>query len=178
MTGLENSLVIRDARKSDYGFLCDVFAQSHADHLELRSDLYRQDIGPVMSPFQFNMLMTLRDGRFTPSVVSRKFQRTYYAGIAALDGKPVGAVFAIAADRLNLSWSVFPSVASVENIAVLPEHRRQGIGAALLTRVFDWAREQGHPYCDAKVLSNNDASRALFAKAGFAPNFMFMGREL
>jgi GNAT superfamily N-acetyltransferase len=50
------------------------------------------------------------------------------------DGTAVGAVLA----------SVREGAAYIEEIDVLPEHGRRGVGARLLSTVADWARSQGY----------------------------------
>ena len=61
------------------------------------------------------------------------------------DDLPVGMVIA----------SVREGVVYVEEMDVLPEHGRRGLGARLLERVCAWAREQGY---SAVTLSTNEQS--------------------
>ena len=59
--------------------------------------------------------------------------------IAEAEGEPAGFCTAY----LELNSVRFGRRCWVEDLAVAPEHRSQGIGAGLLTAAKDWAREAG-----------------------------------
>ena len=54
------------------------------------------------------------------------------------------------------------------NLAVEPEGRRKGVGAALLTAAVDWARKSNSGTVWADPLGRFEAAAHLFRKAGFA----------
>lgn len=58
--------------------------------------------------------------------------------------------------------------AEVLTIAVAPEARRQGIGAALLARLAEAAAARGAEVAHLEVAADNAAAIALYAAAGFA----------
>ena len=53
--------------------------------------------------------------------------------------------------------------AHVDGLYVKPGHRRQGIAAALLDRVEDWAADRGCEHVGVTVHAENEAARALYA---------------
>lgn len=57
--------------------------------------------------------------------------------------------------------------AALRDLGVLPEHRRRGVGVALLTRLFVAAESEGLPVVTATALSEESAR--LFRTTGFAP---------
>jgi ribosomal-protein-alanine N-acetyltransferase len=54
----------------------------------------------------------------------------------------------------------------LDSIAVQPTARRQGLGAALLTAVLDWAVEQGAHHLGLEVRSGNAAAIRLYQRLG------------
>lgn len=55
----------------------------------------------------------------------------------------------------------------INNVAVLPELRRQGIGARLLKRVDAFAREKSLSFVTLEVRESNTAAIALYSAAGY-----------
>ncbi|QYZ70536.1 ribosomal protein S18-alanine N-acetyltransferase [Neotabrizicola shimadae] len=58
--------------------------------------------------------------------------------------------------------------AELLTVAVAPAARRQGIGARLMVRFLDEARQRGAERAFLEVAAGNDAARTLYAAAGFA----------
>jgi ribosomal protein S18 acetylase RimI-like enzyme len=56
---------------------------------------------------------------------------------------------------------------NVHDLAVLSQHRRRGIGRALLTAVEEYARERGCVKVTLEVGESNPRARSLYAAAGF-----------
>lgn len=74
------------------------------------------------------------------------------------DGAVLGyAMMAAAVDEANL-----------ENIAVAPEHRRQGVADALLSAITGLARERQMAFLTLEVRASNAPAIALYEKHGFA----------
>ena len=57
--------------------------------------------------------------------------------------------------------------AQIYNIAIAPEFRREGIGAALLRHMIEKAEGDGCSLVTLEVRSDNDAAMALYKKLGF-----------
>lgn len=56
----------------------------------------------------------------------------------------------------------------LSNVAVSPEHRRQGIAEALLTELMKRACERGLTFVTLEVRASNVPAQALYRKLGFA----------
>ena len=72
------------------------------------------------------------------------------------------------ARRLDSEWEI-------ENLAVSPSKRRQGIGAHLLAAFLVQARSQGADAIFLEVRRSNSAARALYEKCGFIHKGMRTG---
>ena len=55
----------------------------------------------------------------------------------------------------------------INNVAVRPEYRKRGLGAYLLTRVLENARNLGVSIAYLEVRASNIVARALYEKSGF-----------
>lgn len=64
-------------------------------------------------------------------------------------------------------WRVLDEL-HINNLAVDPPHRRQGIGAALLTFVLGEAEKLGVRRATLEVRPSNEPARQLYARHGFA----------
>jgi len=65
--------------------------------------------------------------------------------------------------------AAMPDEAYVQTIGVAPAHQRQGIGATLLARLMDDARERGLPRVGLEVRVDNAAAIAMYERFGFEP---------
>jgi ribosomal-protein-alanine N-acetyltransferase len=83
------------------------------------------------------------------------------------------AFFYIARDALNEAigfcscWRVLDEV-HINNLAVLPEHRRSGVASALLERVLQDGVARGAPRATLEVRRSNVAALKLYQKFGFS----------
>jgi len=55
----------------------------------------------------------------------------------------------------------------ITNVAVFPEYRRQGVGRALLERVFSLARDEGLSFVSLEVRVSNSDAISLYKSLGF-----------
>jgi ribosomal protein S18 acetylase RimI-like enzyme len=60
-----------------------------------------------------------------------------------------------------------PGVWIVENVATLPEFRRQGLVALLLEKILERGRERGASQADIGVFIGNDGAQFAYERAGF-----------
>jgi ribosomal protein S18 acetylase RimI-like enzyme len=63
-------------------------------------------------------------------------------------------------------WSEKPD-AHLEEFYVVPDHRSQGLGRALLERVLEFARQRGAGRIDLGTAVDDRAARALYESLGF-----------
>lgn len=93
--------------------------------------------------------------------------------LAEVDGQPVGLA------TLIISFSAFNAAPAlnVHDLAVLPDHRRQGIGGQLLEAVETMARDMGCTRVTLEVLPDNPA-RKLYERQGYFKKSDFMVKGL
>jgi ribosomal protein S18 acetylase RimI-like enzyme len=108
-------------------------------------------------------------GPLPPEVLERlvpglRSHPTTLVFLAYLDGVPVG----IATCFLGFSTFAARPLINIHDIAVLPEHRGRGIGAALLRAVEVAARERGCVKLTLEVQENNRRARHLYERLGLA----------
>jgi len=90
--------------------------------------------------------------------------QSHAAFIAQREGKRIG--FLLLLDDLPDEVTSLPQ-GFVAYMAVEPEHRHAGVGAALLAAAEDEARRRGLPYMALMVTEENEAARRLYECAGY-----------
>jgi tRNA threonylcarbamoyl adenosine modification protein YeaZ/ribosomal-protein-alanine acetyltransferase len=80
-----------------------------------------------------------------------------WARVAERDGKLVGYALAV----------IRPPVADLENIAVLPGDRRNGVARALVEDAIEACRARGASQVSLEVRVSNEAAQALYRNMGF-----------
>ena len=58
----------------------------------------------------------------------------------------------------------------VENVYVVPEHRGEGVGSALLAAAEDRLRERGCSVFYLEALADNEAAKRFYREAGYSPH--------
>jgi len=88
-----------------------------------------------------------------------------FALLAICRGEPVGVAVCV------WSFSTFAAKPSlnIHDLAVLPEHRGEGIGGQLLGEVERRARERGACKVTLEVHDTNHGAKRLYARHGFGP---------
>ena len=79
--------------------------------------------------------------------------------VAEEDGEPVGYVTTRPDHETKIGW--------IPNLAVLPEHRRKGIGKALMDRALDYLKEKGMEMAKIETLEQNEVGKRFYPKVGF-----------
>ncbi len=75
------------------------------------------------------------------------------------DDRPAGTVFA----------AIHDGIAMVHALEVLPEHRRRGVGRALMAGVKKWAERHGATQIALVVTTANTSAQALYSSLGMVP---------
>ena len=65
-----------------------------------------------------------------------------------------------------VAWIVFEHI-HIQNVAVHPEHRRQGLGRLLLLRALEEGRARGAAAALLEVRRSNEAAQNLYRELGF-----------
>jgi ribosomal protein S18 acetylase RimI-like enzyme len=61
---------------------------------------------------------------------------------------------------------------------VKPEHRRQGIGTALMHRVENWAAARGDRQISLQVFESNTAALNLYHRLGYIPQSLWLVKQV
>jgi ribosomal-protein-alanine N-acetyltransferase len=126
------------------------------------SDIF---IAPVRSADEIDEVLSIEEASFT-----NPWTREMY--LAELANTGVSFVY-LARDARGRAlgfcsfWRVLDEL-HINNLAVLPEHRRAGIGAALLTRVLAEGAALGAKRATLEVRRSNEAARRLYERFAFS----------
>jgi ribosomal-protein-alanine N-acetyltransferase len=120
--------------------------------LRIRAMTYR-DLGVVAAIEGLSFSAPWRASSFA-RVVSDSNQRFF---VAELDRQVIG---------YGGFW-VERQQAHVAKVAVHPEHRRRGIGSAILDRLLNESRRMGLAHAYLEVRKSNTAAQALYERFGF-----------
>lgn len=97
-------------------------------------------------------------GRDAPEGLRAQLRRDPDLFLGAFDGPKMVGV-AIATDDGRKGW--------INRLAVLPSHRRLGVGEAIVKACEDALRRRGRGVFSILIEGENDASESLFLKAGY-----------
>ena len=122
-------------------------------------------VEPLTSPNELDAILAIEQASFT-----NPWTREMY--LAELPNTGVSFFF-IAKDSERRAigfcsfWRVLDEV-HINNLAVLPASRRQGVGTALLMRVLSEGARLGMRRATLEVRQSNDAARELYERFGFS----------
>jgi ribosomal-protein-alanine N-acetyltransferase len=95
----------------------------------------------------------------------RRYPETF---IVAEDGQVVGYIMCrIEIGLSNLGFSGLVKKGHIVSVAVMPEHRRKGIGKAIVTQAMQAMKAYNAKQCYLEVRMTNDAAIGLYRKLGF-----------
>ncbi|WP_432498586.1 GNAT family N-acetyltransferase [Kineococcus gypseus] len=137
-------VVVRDAALSDVDALMQLYASA------------RFDSGPLRAPVESvraRLVRALADG-------------SVRVLLASVGGRPVGYALLTATPLLPLGGTSGPSL---EHLHVVPEHRRRGVGRALLRRALQLAEAEGAEQLACTALPGDRDYTRYLARLGFAP---------
>ena len=137
-------MVIREASKADIPVIMQILRDASAD---------------VAQQFNLTIENCPKNPAFcTESRIDDDFARGLYYYLLEQDGKPCGCV---AIEKAS------DEVCYLERLAVLPEFRQQGLGAALVSHVLETARAMGMQQVDIGIISEHTKLKNWYGKFGF-----------
>lgn len=121
-------------------------------------------VEPLTSPEELDGLLAVEEASFT-----NPWTREMYR--AELDNQGLSYFFLAKNEAQRIVgfcsfWRVLDEL-HINNLAVLPEYRRQGVASAILTRVFAEARLLGVHRATLEVRRSNSVAQHLYERFGF-----------
>jgi len=146
------ALIVRKMQKKDYEPYKRLFDEAYTEYLEFLMQ---------RNPQQYQ-----KEKREERKVTRTRFNfylKTGSSFVAEEKGEVIGYVASQAASYMHgvdkLLW--------IEYVVVEPEHRRKGIGAALLQKLMDYAKHNNINRIYTTINPDNEASIKLHQKVGF-----------
>jgi GNAT superfamily N-acetyltransferase len=130
--------------------------------LRQRCEMY-QDMGPA-SPAELNAMVSSSEV-YLRCALAEGSVRAWLA--ITPEGRPVGGGMVSVAPRLSRPYFPECREASILNVYVYPEFRRQGIARRLMQAMIDWCRAEGFPHVS---LHASKDGRTLYESLGFQPS--------
>jgi ribosomal-protein-alanine N-acetyltransferase len=146
------ALKVRLAVKSDYAAISVLFACIDDLHSSTRPDLYRAVSAPARSAEYIDELIS---GDDVLLLVAEGPSGLVGVAIAYL--KTAQAALVVATRKFVL----------MDLLVTHPDHRRTGVGASLMQRVEEWAKEGDAPSVELGVHEFNTGARKFYKKLGY-----------
>ncbi len=145
-------IVIREAVARDYEALCEII-----DHVD---QLHRDKL-----PGRFKATEgAVRSWDFILSAISAPDIGLF---VAEIGNALAGFVHVIVRDTPEIPIFVRRRYAIVDGLAVRQEHRRSGIGRALMDRARAWAKAKGATSIELNVYAFNEPAQSFYRKLGY-----------
>lgn len=148
----ESEYVLRVAAQTDIPFL--VFGR-HAMFEEMFT-LEKRDYDPAE--------LALMDAVFQQSLLAKLGGEDLQAWVVETEGKPVACALVFVIHSLPAPGRLDMRQPNLQNVYVLPEHRRHGLARRLVEASIAWCREQGYRRL---TLNASEAGRPLYESMGF-----------
>ncbi len=156
-------LIIREALRSDYESLCDLFDQADEFHRKRMPQIFRKPDGESRdSDYVENLMADANAGLFVAQVKERL----------------VGLICCFLRETPDIPILVPRKYVYIENLVVDKNYRRQGIGMALLQKAHAWAIENRINEIELNVWQFNDAAIRLYEKLGYKTTLLRMSKIL
>ena len=153
---LKEMTTIRTADIGDGKVLAKLNAFVQEIHLQHRSDDFKETSLPKLEAWYESLLE----------------RPTTKAWIAETSGQPVGYVLAISRDLPETPFTKARAFLEVDQLAVDPNYRRQGVARALVSKAITYAQEEGIDRIEASSWSFNQEAHCLFGHLGFVPKII------
>jgi ribosomal protein S18 acetylase RimI-like enzyme len=160
---MSSEIIVRPAVADDERTMGRLGAMLVADHHDFDPQRF---IAPVP-------LLSERYGQFLVSQIGKPGMIVF---VAERGGEVVG--YAYAGMEGNDYMALRGPAGVLYDLVVDPDHRRKGMGTALLEAALAALRERGAPRALLFTAQKNDAAQAMFDRAGFRRTMIEMTREL
>jgi GNAT superfamily N-acetyltransferase len=102
----------------------------------------------------------------------------HFAFMAKHKGEAIGYLLCIVKRRAESAFQYERTVLNIDQVAVVPEHRRAGVAQALLDAALQMAKERNITAIQLDHWAGNEAAERFFAKNGFVYFNHRMGRTV
>jgi GNAT superfamily N-acetyltransferase len=147
-------LRIRLAVPADYDAICELAEYMDAPHRDALPDRFRKADGPIRRRDYTEKLMS------DPGTL---------LAVAELEGRAIGVINSGIERMPDYPQKRPIKSVLVRGIVVIPEHRRSGVAAALMSALQEWAQGKGAQEIQLNIYEFNKPAAAFFASLGFSP---------
>jgi ribosomal protein S18 acetylase RimI-like enzyme len=159
----EMDVTIRRAVAQDYHQLCKTINAVDALHRENHPHLFQKPAGPA------------REEDYILGLMADEGVGLFVAEVA---GQLTGFVTVMVADSRAIPILVSRRYAIIDNLAVVEEFQRSGIGRALMQRASQWATTHGASTIELNVFEFNQAAIAFYRSLGYETLTRRMSKSL
>jgi len=145
-------IAIRKAAERDYQALCAIIEQVDRIHRDALPERFRCSNGPP------------REREYILNAIRSPDIDLF---VAQTESSLVGFVHVAIRNAPDIPILVPRRYAVVENLAVREEHRRSGIGLALMERAEEWARAKGATSIELNVYDFNKVAQRFYQDLGY-----------
>lgn len=159
----DSNITIRKAKEADYEAINQLYLVSY--------ELYHKNIPEVYNKPPKN---TLPKGTFLNILEDKETEIL----VAEKDGKVVGMTYIRIEDADDDDYSKGYHRVAIDEIAVLPEFSRAGIGSLLLTEVENWAKSLDIYDLNVLTYCFNEPAIKFYEKNNFSPYSLVLNKKL
>lgn len=145
-------IAIRKATERDYEALCTIIEQVDSIHRDALPERFKGPDGPS------------REREYVLNAIRSSDVDIF---VAQTESRLAGFVHIVIKTVPDIPILVPRRYAVVENLAVREEHRRSGIGLALMERAEDWARANGATSIELNVYAFNKVAQRFYRELGY-----------
>lgn len=145
-------ITIREATERDYAALCAIIDEVDRIHQDALPERFKASGGPT------------RERDYVLSAIRSSAVGLF---VAQTESRLVGLVHVVIKNVPDIPILVPRCYAVVENLAVTEEHRRSGIGLALMERAEECARAKGATSIELNVYAFNEVAQRFYRELGY-----------
>jgi ribosomal protein S18 acetylase RimI-like enzyme len=146
------SFTLREAALHDYAGACELFAGGDRFHSSALPQIFRRSDGPA------------RSREFFEGILAHEGEALF---VAEQDEQWTGLVHCLIRSAPDVSVVMPRRFAVIDSLVVSTPFRRQGVGQALVQRVYQWSREQGVTSVELNVWEFNVGAITFYEALGY-----------